>query len=91
MVGMPGFLARFFTRFLVRFLARFLTRVLWIRKYSVQFYWDGEIQCTVLLGQKIQCTVLLGQKIQGRELYLIAQRAVRWAGSESAEGPWVDE
>ena len=40
-----------------------------IRKYSVQFYWDGEIQCTVLLGQKIQCTVLLGQKIQERELY----------------------
>ena len=38
-------------------------------KYSVQFYWDGEIQCTVLLGQKIQCTVLLGQKIQERELY----------------------
>ena len=24
------------------------------QKYSVQFYWDGEIQCTVLLGQKIQ-------------------------------------
>ena len=21
-------------------------------KYSVQFYWDGEIQCTVLLGQR---------------------------------------
>ena len=40
-----------------------------IRKYSVQFHWDGEIQCTVLLGQKIQCTVLLGQKIQERELY----------------------
>ena len=40
-----------------------------IRKYSLQFYRDGEIQCTVLLGQKIQCTVLLGQKIQERELY----------------------
>ena len=24
----------------------------WIRKYSVQVYWDGEIQCTGLPGQK---------------------------------------
>ena len=24
----------------------------WSRKDSVQFHWDGEIQCTVLLGQK---------------------------------------
>ena len=39
-----------------------------IRKYSVQFYRDGELQCTVLLGQKIQCTVLVGQNIQEREL-----------------------
>ena len=36
----PGLLAKILTRFL----ARFLTRVFGIRKYSVQVYWDGEIQ-----------------------------------------------
>ena len=53
---MPAFLARFLTRFLTRFLAIFLARVFdqgfGDRKYSVQYYWDGEIQCTVLPGQK---------------------------------------
>ena len=24
----------------------------WSQKYSVQFYWDGELQCTFLLGRK---------------------------------------
>ena len=49
----------------------------WSPKYSVQFYWDREIQCTFLRGRKntvlqfywhgeIQCTGLLGQKIQKR-------------------------
>ena len=43
-------------RLLLRFLARFLTRVFGQgcrdRKYSVQHYRDGEIQCTVLPGRK---------------------------------------
>ena len=44
MVGMPDFLARFLTRFLARFLTRVFGQGFLDRKYSVQFYWDGEIQ-----------------------------------------------
>ena len=48
----PDFWPRFLARFLSRFLAGVLTRVFGPPKYSVQYYWDGEIQCTVLLGQR---------------------------------------
>ena len=53
MVGMPGILARFLTRFLARFLTRVFGQGLGDRKYSVDYYQDGKIQCRVLLGQKI--------------------------------------
>ena len=49
---MLGFLAKKLTRFLTRFLARFLARVFWIRKYSVQVYWDGEMQFYRSTGTK---------------------------------------
>ena len=44
MVGVPGFWARFLTRFLARFLTRVFGQVFWTRKYSVQYYRDGNIQ-----------------------------------------------
>ena len=46
------FWPRLLARFLTRFLAGVLTRVFGPQKYSVQYYWDGEIQCTVLPGQR---------------------------------------
>ena len=44
----------FLARCLVRMLVRILARSFGARRYSVQFYWDGEIQCTVLPGQRKQ-------------------------------------
>ena len=62
------FLPVFFGQFFDQILARFF-----VQKYRAQFFWDGEVQCVVLLGRrntalqhscdrKIQCTVLLGRK-----------------------------
>ena len=56
--------------FLAGFLARFLANSFWALKYKVQYYWDGEIQCTVLPGQRKQTIDYLEFQIQNMHNFI---------------------
>ena len=59
MVGMPGFWSDFdqifdqiFGQVFDQVFDQGFDQGFWSPKYSVQFYWDGEIQCTFLPGPR---------------------------------------